>query len=79
MQPILIGYLIQEGTLNGLDPLQARIEVINLANYTGNEMGLVNAINNVKSECGENRIILAWCHSNSENGDVMDILRRHNL
>ena len=79
MQPILIGYLIQEGTLNGLDPLQARIDVINLANYTGNERGLVNAIRDAQSECGENRIILAWCHSNSENGDVMDILRRHNL
>ena len=72
-------YPVQEGTLNGLGPLRAPIEVINLANYTGNESGLVNAIRDAQAEGGENRIILAWCHSNSKTGDVMDILTKHNL
>lgn len=75
----MFGYPVQEGTLNGLGPLRSRIEVINLADYTGNERGLVDAIRNAQVERGENRIILAWCHSNSRTGDVMDILTRHNL
>ena len=78
-EPILFGYPVQEGTLNGLGPLRAPIEVINLANYTGNDGGLVNAIRNAQVDGGENRIILAWCHSNSETGDVMDILTRNNI
>ena len=70
---------LQAGTLNGLGPLRTKFELIDLANYHRNERGLVAAIRSAKLQNGQNRIVLAFCHSNSGYGDVWDVLTRHNL
>ena len=70
---------LQAGTLNGLGPLRTKFKLIDLAKFHRNESGLVDAIKNAKLQNGQNRIVLAFCHSNSGRGDVWDILTRHNL
>ena len=70
---------LQAGTLNGLGPNNAQFDLIDLAKFHQNESGLVAAIQNAKLQNGNNRIVLAFCHSNSGVGDVWDVLTRNNL
>ena len=70
---------LQTGTLNGLGPLRTKFQVINLADFRGNESGLVDAIKNAKLQNGENRIVLAFCHANAPDGDVKRVLKDNYL
>ena len=82
-QDVKVSVRLQDGTLNhalnGLGPLRTKFQVIDLADFRGNESGLVAAVESAKLKNGQNRIVLAFCHANAPCGDVKRVLKDNNM